>query len=308
MSPSLVIPSLLGYGPMTPKEAWAYVRGELDQQPDTPWTLMGKYLERGVLDWYEELSGYKLERQVELRAPRYPSISGRCDALATTPDGERVLVECKISTANIGEELPPKWMVQGLTYACLCSAMDIPVSRIIFAVVRIHYGPELVEYPVMITPRELSAGAFLCEMAQTFYDQYVATGKPPDDWNPWAWQQLYLELMGTVTVQKLEDAEKVGGEHVVPAGLDILPLLRELARLDVELERLRRLEKEYDKLLDTIAASVEVPEDAGSRILIDGGKYGKVRIVYYNRRKLDFNRVPPDAYTQIKARRVEFLR
>jgi hypothetical protein len=305
MSPSTVIPAILGYGDMTPEEAWKYVLGELPPTPDNEFTQLGKYLEPAVLAWWEDVSGARLERDVEIVHPDYP-IKGRADGISYADDGEYSVVEVKVTSARIEDELPMRWVIQGLVYAYLLSKLrSKPPASVIYTMLRWRNVPHIEEYPMTITERELAAGEYICELAKDFYNRYVVPRQAPNDWNVWEVQSGLKLILGEIDkVRPIAPEAEDTIEIVVEADYNISALLSKASELYERIRMLRELEKSFQKIRESIEASYVVPPGFVGRVVIRGAEVS-ARITYYTRRKIDKTKVPEEAYTYEVERRFE---
>ena len=149
-----------------------------------PWggneaTMWGQRNESHILtDWADRNEAKIIETQQQFRHERWPHLWATVDAVATTIDGEDVVVEAKCTTSRNaqlgdgGDDAPPEWLAQvqvqmllaGLERAYIAVLIDGNKSR---------------EYCVQF---DRTVAEALADRAEAWYCEAVETPVPPMEW------------------------------------------------------------------------------------------------------------------------------
>jgi putative phage-type endonuclease len=149
-----------------------------------PWagneaTLWGQRNEPHILgDWADRNEARIIETQQQFRHQRWPHLWATVDGIATTIDGEDVVVEAKCTTSRNaqlgdgGDDAPPEWLAQvqvqmllsGLERAYIAALIDGNKSR---------------EYCVQF---DRAVAEALADRAEAWYCEAIETQVPPIEW------------------------------------------------------------------------------------------------------------------------------
>jgi predicted phage-related endonuclease len=154
-------------------------RDLVESTADNEWLRMGRRLERSILEEYAERNGYTLEFPSDpIIHPDLPWLGGTLDAIAVTPDGDRLVVDSKnvdlskskLWGAEDSDEAPEQYVVQVNHYCGIGGFFRGDLAALIggnrFKSIRIPYDAELF--------------ATALPLLDEFWHHNVLKGIPPD--------------------------------------------------------------------------------------------------------------------------------
>lgn len=148
---------------------------ELDDV-DKPVMKRGRFLESGVLDWFESEHEVELTRDVRVRFPGDELFIAQCDGL--TPDGEPVEAKTSATDTEWGapytSEIPDEYIVQAQVQMLCTGAARCHVPAVVCG----YNSMELREYTVL---RDDEIIAALRTAGRKFWDEHVIPRVPPVD-------------------------------------------------------------------------------------------------------------------------------
>lgn len=121
--------SILGVNPYeTPYMYWCRKLGLVERPAENAAMKLGHLLEGAVATLYEEATGNKVDTSTEgdwcARSDFREYTIASPDRICVTPDGGKVLLECKTTQLNVSEDDYPKsWFCQ-VQYLLACTEMD----------------------------------------------------------------------------------------------------------------------------------------------------------------------------------------
>lgn len=230
--------AILGLSPYrTSGEVWLEkVRAQdagdlpLDPEIETRFTRWGKRLENVILDQYEEVTGFTVNRPglTLYRHPEFPFIGGTLDGDVVTTHGDKRIVEAKSTDAFVqwrdqlwgpsgSDQVPDYYLIQLLQYL----------------VVRLHEGFTMGDFAVLIGgndhrifhiayDREL--GEMLIERLIEFWSLVERREPPPFDYADKNALQLQRRIWNRVE----------GTSIVVPANYSVAPSMPSVLELIIE--------------------------------------------------------------------------
>jgi hypothetical protein len=199
-----------------------------------PWggneaTLWGQRNEPHILaDWADRKEARIIETQQQFRHERWPHLWATVDGVATTIDGEDVVVEAKCTTSRNaqlgdgGDDAPPEWLAQ-VQVQMLLSGLERAYIAVLID------GNKSREYCVQID-REVAEA--LADRAEAWYCQAVATDVPPVEWGN--------------TDQQMQRLVEFGGRDLVDMQASNLPTI--WAQYEDLGKRIKELEEERQEL------------------------------------------------------------
>ena len=247
-----------------------------------PWggneaTLWGQRNEPHILtDWADRNEARIIETQQQFRHERWPHLWATVDAVATTIDGEDVIVEAKCTTSRNaqlgdgGDDAPPEWLAQ-VQVQMLLSGLERAYIAVLID------GNRSREYCVAFDRQVAEA---LADRAEAWYCEAVETPVPPIEWGN--------------TDQQMQRLVEFGGRDVVDMQASNLPTI--WAQYEDLGKRIKELEEERQELK---AAAIVAMRD-NSRCLIAPDR--ELRIEEKTRSGY---MVKPAKYTQISAKKVK---
>lgn len=121
--------SILGVNPYkTPYAYWLEKTGQVPPPEENMAMRLGHLMEGVVAQLYEDATGNKVDKSTEgdwlARSDFREYTCASPDRICVTPDGGRVLLECKTTRLNVSEDDYPKsWFCQ-VQYLLACTEMD----------------------------------------------------------------------------------------------------------------------------------------------------------------------------------------
>jgi putative phage-type endonuclease len=149
-----------------------------------PWggneaTLWGQRNEPFILqDWADRNEARIIETQQQFRHQRWPHLWATVDGIATTIDGEDVVVEAKCTTSRNaqlgdgGDDAPPEWLAQ-VQVQMLLSGLERAYIAVLID------GNKSREYCVQF---DRAVAEALADRAEAWYCEAVETPVPPMEW------------------------------------------------------------------------------------------------------------------------------
>ena len=149
-----------------------------------PWggneaTLWGQRNEPFILaDWADRNEACIIETQQQFRHERWPHLWATVDAVATTRDGEDVVVEAKCTTSRNaqlgdgGDDAPAEWLAQ-VQVQMLLSGLERAYIAVLID------GNKSREYCVAF---DRAVAEALADRAEAWYCEAVETPVPPIEW------------------------------------------------------------------------------------------------------------------------------
>ena len=215
-----------------------------------PWggneaTLWGQRNEPHILqDWADRNEARIIETQQQFRHQRWPHLWATVDAVATTIDGEDVVVEAKCTTSRNsqlgdgGDDAPPEWLAQ-VQVQMLLSGLDRAYIAVLID------GNRSREYCVQFDKTVAEA---LADRAEAWYCEAVETPVPPIEWGN--------------TDQQMQRLVEFGGRDLVDMQGTQLPTIW------VQYEDLGRKIKELEEERQELKSAAIVAMGDNSRCLI----------------------------------------
>jgi putative phage-type endonuclease len=247
-----------------------------------PWggneaTLWGQRNEPHIVqDWADRNEARIIETQQQFRHQRWPHLWATVDAVATTIDGEDVIVEAKCTTSRNaqlgdgGDDAPPEWLAQ-VQVQMLLSGLERAYIAVLID------GNRSREYCVQF---DRAVAEALADRAEAWYCEAVETPVPPIEWGN--------------TDQQMQRLVEFGGRDLVDMQGSSLPTI--WAQYEDLGKRIKELEEERAELKS--AAIVAMGDN--SRCLIAPDR--ELRIEEKTRAGY---MVKPAKYTQISAKKVK---
>jgi putative phage-type endonuclease len=247
-----------------------------------PWggneaTLWGQRNEPHILtDWADRNEARIIETQQQFRHQRWPHLWATVDGIATTIDGEDVVVEAKCTTSRNaqlgdgGDDAPPEWLAQ-VQVQMLLSGLERAYIAVLID------GNKSREYCVQF---DRAVAEALADRAEAWYCEAVETPVPPIEWGN--------------TDQQMQRLVEFGGRDLVDMQGTELPTI--WAQYEDLGKRIRELEDERAEL--KAAAIVEMRDN--SRCLIAADR--ELRIEEKTRAGY---MVKPAKFVQISAKKVK---
>jgi putative phage-type endonuclease len=149
-----------------------------------PWggneaTLWGQRNEPFILqDWADRNEARIIETQQQFRHERWPHLWATVDGIATTIDGEDVVVEAKCTTSRNaqlgdgGDDAPPEWLAQ-VQVQMLLSGLERAYIAVLID------GNKSREFCVQF---DRTVAEALADRAEAWYCEAVETPVPPMEW------------------------------------------------------------------------------------------------------------------------------
>jgi len=247
-----------------------------------PWggneaTLWGQRNEPFILtDWADRNEAKIIETQQQFRHERWPHLWATVDGVATTIDGEDVIVEAKCTTSRNaqlgdgGDDAPPEWLAQ-VQVQMLLSGLERAYIAVLID------GNKSREYCVAFDRQVAEA---LADRAEAWYCEAVETPVPPIEWGN--------------TDQQMQRLVEFGGRDLVDMQGSNLPTI--WAQYEDLGKRIKELEEERSELKS--AAIVAMGDN--SRCLIGPDR----ELVIQEKTRAGYM-VKPAKYTQISAKKVK---
>jgi predicted phage-related endonuclease len=229
-----------------------------------------------VQDWADRNEARIIETQQQFRHQRWPHLWATVDAVATTIDGEDVIVEAKCTTSRNaqlgdgGDDAPPEWLAQ-VQVQMLLSGLERAYIAVLID------GNRSREYCVQF---DRAVAEALADRAEAWYCEAVETPVPPIEWGN--------------TDQQMQRLVEFGGRDLVDMQGSSLPTI--WAQYEDLGKRIKELEEERAELKS--AAIVAMGDN--SRCLIAPDR--ELRIEEKTRAGY---MVKPAKYTQISAKKVK---
>ena len=248
----------------------------------TPWggneaTLWGQRNEPHILqDWADRNEARIIETQQQFRHQRWPHLWATVDGVATTIDGEDVVVEAKCTTSRNaqlgdgGDDAPPEWLAQ-VQVQMLLSGLERAYIAVLID------GNKSREFCVQF---DRTVAEALADRAEAWYCEAVATDVPPVEWGN--------------TDQQMQRLVEFGGRDLVDMQASNLPTI--WAQYEDLGKRIKGLEEERAELK---AAAIVAMGD-NSRCLIAPDR--ELRIEEKTRAGY---MVKPAKFVQISAKKVK---
>jgi putative phage-type endonuclease len=247
-----------------------------------PWggneaTLWGQRNEPHILaDWADRNEAKIIETQQQFRHQRWPHLWATVDGVATTINGEDVVVEAKCTTSRNaqlgdgGDDAPAEWLAQ-VQVQMLLSGLERAYIAVLID------GNKSREFCVQF---DRAVAEALADRAEAWYCQAVATDVPPMEWGN--------------TDQQMQRLVEFGGRDLVDMQASNLPTI--WAQYEDLGKRIRELEDERQELK---AAAIVAMGD-NSRCLIAPDR--ELRIEEKTRAGY---MVKPAKFVQISAKKVK---
>ena len=247
-----------------------------------PWggneaTLWGQRNEPHILaDWADRNEARIIETQQQFRHARWPHLWATVDGVATTIDGEDVVVEAKCTTSRNaqlgdgGDDAPPEWLAQ-VQVQMLLSGLERAYIAVLID------GNKSREFCVQF---DRTVAEALADRAEAWYCEAVETPVPPIEWGN--------------TDQQMQRLVEFGGRDLVDMQGSILPTI--WAQYEDLGKRIKELEEERSELKS--AAIVAMGDN--SRCLIAPDR----ELVIQEKTRAGYM-VKPAKYTQISAKKVK---
>jgi len=247
-----------------------------------PWggneaTLWGQRNEPHILqDWADRNEARIIETQQQFRHQRWPHLWATVDAVATTIDGEDVIVEAKCTTSRNaqlgdgGDDAPPEWLAQ-VQVQMLLSGLERAYIAVLID------GNKSREYCVQF---DRAVAEALADRAEAWYCAAVATDVPPMEWGN--------------TDQQMQRLVEFGGRDLVDMQATQLPTIW------AQYEDLGRKIKELEEERAELKAAAIVAMGDNSRCLIAPDR--ELRIEEKSRAGY---MVKPAKFVQILAKKVK---
>ncbi len=121
--------SILGVNPYeTPYQCWLRKTGQIPPQEENMAMLLGHLMEDAVAQLYSKATGNKVDETTAgdwcARSDFREYTTASPDRICLTPDGGKVLLECKTTQLDVSEDDYPKsWFCQ-VQYLLACTEMD----------------------------------------------------------------------------------------------------------------------------------------------------------------------------------------
>ena len=246
-----------------------------------PWggneaTLWGQRNEPHILqDWADRNEAQIIETQQQFRHQRWPHLWATVDAVATTIDGEDVIVEAKCTTSRNaqlgdgGDDAPPEWLAQ-VQVQMLLSGLESAYIAVLID------GNKSCEYCVAF---DRAVAEALADRAEAWYCQAAATDVPPIEWGN--------------TDQQMQRLVEFGGRDLVDMQASNLPTLW------AQYEDLGRKIKELEEERSELKSAAIVAMGDNSRCLIAPDR----ELIISEKTRAGYM-VKPAKYTQISAKKV----
>lgn len=142
-------------------------------------TERGRYVERSVLDWFEDAIGEPLERDVTVPCPDEPLIVSQLDG--RLPDGTPVEAKTAAVDTEWGDEytdaIPDSYVVQAQAQI-LCTGADVCHVPALIA------GFKSLEFRRYLVRRNEDIVAAIIDEVRDFWARYVEPRLPPTDYVP----------------------------------------------------------------------------------------------------------------------------
>jgi putative phage-type endonuclease len=247
-----------------------------------PWggneaTLWGQRNEPFILqDWADRNEARIIETQQQFRHQRWPHLWATVDGIATTIDGEDVVVEAKCTTSRNaqlgdgGDDAPPEWLAQ-VQVQMLLSGLERAYIAVLID------GNKSREYCVQF---DRTVAEALADRAEAWYCEAVETPVPPIGWGN--------------ADQQMQRLVEFGGRDLVDMQGSNLPTIW------AQYEDLGKRIKELEEGRAELKAAAIVAMGDNSRCLIAADK----ELVIQEKTRAGYM-VKPAKFVQISAKKVK---
>jgi putative phage-type endonuclease len=247
-----------------------------------PWggneaTLWGQRNEPHILtDWADRNEARIIETQQRFTHERWPHLWATVDGIATTIDGEDVVVEAKCTTSRNaqlgdgGDDAPPEWLAQ-VQVQMLLSGLERAYIAVLID------GNKSREYFVQF---DRTVAEALADRAEAWYCEAVETPVPPIEWGN--------------TDQQMQRLVEFGGRDLVDMQGSNLPTIW------AQYEDLGRKIKELEEERAELKSAAIVAMGDNSRCLIAQDK----ELVIQEKTRAGYM-VKPAKFVQISAKKVK---
>ena len=247
-----------------------------------PWggneaTLWGQRNEPFILqDWADRNEARIIETQQQFRHQRWSHLWATVDGIATTIDGEDVVVEAKCTTSRNaqlgdgGDDAPPEWLAQ-VQVQMLLSGLERAYIAVLID------GNKSREYCVQF---DRAVAEALADRAEAWYCEAVETPVPPIEWGN--------------TDQQMQRLVEFGGRDLVDMQGSNLPTIW------AQYEDLGRKIKELEEERAELKSAAIVAMGDNSRCLIAQDK----ELVIQEKTRAGYM-VKPAKFVQISAKKVK---
>lgn len=158
----------------TPYQLWMRKTGKVEPKSQNMAMKLGHYLEGAVAQLYEDETGNKVDHDTEgdwcAINDAKPYTMASPDRICTTPDGGKVLLECKTTRKDVDKDnIPMPWFCQ-VQYLLFCTGMEEG------AIAWLKHGTEFGYKPIRAN-KEFQR--FMLERIDRFWNDNVIADKAP---------------------------------------------------------------------------------------------------------------------------------